>query len=447
MNKTILLVEDDPVHLEMLTEVLTDNDYVVIPAKDGQQAVDALTQHSFPVALVDIRLPDVSGMSLLEVLLSQQPDCTILMMTGEATVEAAVDALKRGAHDYLAKPFRTELLLLKLKRLFHLQRIEAENRDLRRRDQPTGMIGDSQALRKFLMAAQTAAATDVTILIQGESGTGKELAADFIHHASSRSDHPLIKVNCGAIPETLLESELFGTEKGAYTGADQARRGYLEQAHGGTLFLDEVGEIPHTMQVKLLRVLQDGVIRRLGSEKPITVDFRLIAATHRDLAELRDEGNIREDFFYRLNVVPLHLPPLRQRREDIPLLVNYFIEKYAARYTKKPIHLSIETIERLQNCPLPGNVRELENLVERLQVLAPGKEITPGMLPEPLRQSGGSGSDIIQCFRTDLPLREAQRDFELRFITRVLNEEGGNRTAASQRLGISRKSLWEKLAL
>ena len=446
MKKTILLVEDDSVHLEMLTEALTDNSYHVIPAKDGQQAADAIAQNPFPIALLDIRLPDVNGMSLLELILNQQPDCTVLMMTGQATVEAAVGALKKGAYDYLAKPFRTELLLLKLERLFHLKQIEAENQNLRRREHPQGIIGDSPALRKFLQAAQTAAATDVTILIQGESGTGKELAADFIHQASPRRDKPLVKVNCGAIPETLLESELFGTEKGAYTGADQGRRGYLEQAHGGTLLLDEIGEIPHPMQVKLLRVLQDGSIRRLGSEKPIKVDFRLVAATHRNLDELREEGKIREDFYYRLSVVPLHLPSLRQRREDIPLLVSHFIDKYAARYDKDPIYLSIETYERLQSCPLPGNIRELENLIERLQVLAPGKEITPGMLPEPLRQAGGSDGEIIQCFRTDLPLREALRDFELRFISRVLNEEGGNRTAASQRLGISRKSLWEKLS-
>ncbi|MBW6507947.1 MAG: sigma-54 dependent transcriptional regulator [Desulfuromonadales bacterium] len=443
----ILLVEDELVHLEMLTEVLTDNGYRVVPAKDGQQAADALANEIFPVALIDIRLPDISGMSLLELILGQQPDCTIMMMTAQATVEAAVDALKQGAHDYLAKPFRTELLLLKLKRLFHLQQLEAENRSLRQKDQTSGMIGDSASLRKFLGAAQSAAGTDATILLQGESGTGKELAADFIHRSSPRCDGPLVKVNCGAIPETLLESELFGTEKGAYTGAEQARRGYLEQAQGGSLFLDEVGEIPQTMQVKLLRVLQDGVIRRLGSEKQIKVDFRLIAATHRDLAELRDEGTIREDFFYRLNVIPLYLPPLRQRREDIPLLVNHFIGKYAARYAKDPIRLSIETYEQLQNCPLPGNVRELENLIERLQVLAPGKEITPGMLPEPLRRCGDGSSEIIQCFRTDQPLRDAMHDFEQRFIARVVNEENGNRTAAAQRLGISRKSLWEKLSL
>ncbi|MFO7576938.1 MAG: sigma-54 dependent transcriptional regulator [Pelovirga sp.] len=447
MKKKILLVEDDNVHLEMLTEVLTDNGYQVTPARDGQQAADALVADSYPVALIDIRLPDISGMSLLQLILGQQADCTIMMMTGQATVEAAVDALKQGAHDYLAKPFRTELLLLKLKRLFHLKQLEEENRNLRQQDQHSGIIGDSLTLRQFLAAAQSAAGTDATILLQGESGTGKELAADFIHQASSRKDGPLVKVNCGAIPETLLESELFGTEKGAYTGAEQGRRGYLEQAHGGTLFLDEVGEIPQSMQVKLLRVLQDGVIRRLGTETPVRVDFRLIAATNRNLEDLREEGLIREDFFYRLNVVPLHLPPLRQRRDDIPLLVNHFIDKYSIRYAKEPIRLSLETYERLQNCPLPGNVRELENLIERLQVLAPGQEITPAMLPEPLRQSGETRGEIIQCFRTDLPLREALRDFELRFISRVLHEEGGNRTAAARRLGISRKTVWEKLAL
>ncbi len=443
----ILLVEDELVHLEMLSEVLTDNGYLVVPAKDGQEAADALAANRFSVALIDIRLPDVNGLSLLDLILSQQPECTILMMTAQATVEAAVEALKKGAYDYLAKPFRTELLLLKLKRLFQIQQIEAENRSLRQKDQGSGIIGDSAPLRKFLAATRSAASTDATILLQGESGTGKELAADFIHQISPRRNKPLIKVNCGAIPETLLESELFGTEKGAFTGADQSRRGYLEQAHEGTLFLDEVGEIAQSMQVKLLRVLQDGVIRRLGSEKPIKINFRLIAATHRDLAELRDEGTIREDFFYRLNVIPLHLPPLRQRRDDIPLLANYFIEKYAARYAKDPIRLSIETYEQLQNCPLPGNIRELENLIERLQVLAPGKEITPGMLPEQLRRSPDGSGEIIQCFRTDQPLKDAVRDFEQRFIALVLNNEGGNRTAAAQRLGISRKSLWEKLSL
>ncbi len=447
MNPAILLVEDDELHLEMLQEVLTDNGYAVTAARSGQQAADALGSGRFPVALIDIRLPDVNGMSLLQLLLDRQPECAVLMMTGQATVEAAVDAMKQGAYDYLAKPFRTELLLLKLQRLCQLKQIEAENRRLRRQGQDSGIIGDSAALRRFMAAAQNAADTDATVLLRGESGTGKELAAEFIHQASSRRQGPLVKVNCGAIPESLLESELFGAEKGAFTGADRSRRGYLEQAQGGTLFLDEIGEIPQNMQVKLLRVLQDGKVQRLGSETTVVVDFRLVAATHRDLDELREEGIIREDFFYRLNVVPLHLPPLRQRREDIPLLVDHFIGKYASRYGKDPIRLSPESFELLLRYPFSGNVRELENLIERLQVLAPGTEITPRLLPEPLRKNAESGGDVIQCFRTDLPLREALRDFELRFIARVLDEEGGNRTAAAKRLGISRKSLWEKLSL
>ena len=446
MNPTILLVEDDEIHLEMLQEVLMDKGYQVTPARDGQQAADALSSENFQVALLDIRLPDVSGMSLLQVIRERSPECIVLMMTGQATIEAAVEAMKQGAYDYLAKPFRTELLLLKLQRLLHVQQIEAENRRLRQNEPASGIIGESPALLRFMTAARNAGETDATVLLQGESGTGKELAAQFIHQNSPRRDAPLIKVNCGAIPEGLLESELFGAEKGAFTGADRNRRGYLEQAHGGTLFLDEIGEIPHTMQVKLLRVLQDGKIQRLGSERVLDADFRLIAATHRDMEELREEGRIREDFFYRLNVVPLTLPPLRRRREDIPPLINHFIGKYANRYGKDSIRLTPESFELLLRYPFPGNVRELENLIERLQVLAPGEKIPPRLLPEPMRRCAEGGSDVIQCFRTELPLREALRDFELRFITRVLEEENGNRTAAAKRMSISRKSLWEKLS-
>ncbi len=446
MNQRILLIEDEQLHLEMLQEALGDNGYKVTAARSAQEAADAISDNEYPVALIDIRLPDVSGMSVLQLILERQPDCSAIMMTGQATVEAAVDAMKQGAYDYLAKPFRTELLLLKLQRLYQVKKIEAENRSLRQNTQDPGIIGDSLSLRRFIAAAQNVADTDATVLLRGESGTGKELAAEFIHRASRRQKCRLVKVNCGAIPESLLESELFGSEKGAFTGADRQRRGFLEQAHGGTLFLDEIGEIPQNMQVKLLRVLQDKEVQRLGSESTTIVDFRLIAATHRDLEELLADGIIREDFFYRLNVIPLDLPPLRRRREDIPLLVQHFIDKYSQRYGKPPIRLTTETFERLMRYPFPGNIRELENLIERLQVLAPGGEITPRLLPETLRKSSENGGDVIQCFRTDLALREALRDFELRFIARVLEEENGNRTAAAKRLGISRKSLWEKLA-
>ncbi len=270
--------------------------------------------------------------------------------------------------------------------------------------------------------------------------------ADFIHNLSSAKEGPLVKVNCGAIPETLLEAELLGYEKGAFTGADRQHRGFLEQADGGTLFLDEIGEIPHAMQVKLLRALQERKIRRIGSEATVPVSFRLVAATHRDFKLLRDEGVIRKDFFYRLNVVPLTIPPLRKRGGDIPLLVNHFIAKYASRYAKPPIRLRPEALERLQAYGYPGNVRELENLIERLQVLFPGREIACRDLPSEFLGTAGEGSEVFQCFRTELPLKEAVRDFERRFIQRVLEEEGDNRTAAARRLKISRKNLWEKLA-
>lgn len=446
MNSSILLIEDDPLHLEMLREAMEDNGYVVVPAADGQQAADALSKGHFTVALVDICLPDVSGMDLLKLILDRQPECAVLMMTGQASVEAAVMAMKEGAYDYLSKPFRTELLLLKLQRLFQLKQLQTENRALKQGDKGSGMVGDSAPLRRFIATAETVADTDATVLIEGESGTGKELAAEFIHSCSRRSTAPIVKVNCGAIPESLLESELFGAEKGAFTGANHRRAGYLEQAHGGTLFLDEIGEIPQSMQVKLLRVLQDGSFARLGSEEPQKVDFRLITATNRKLDGLREEGIIREDFFYRLNVIPLQLPPLRQRRDDIPLLIDFFIRRYSSRYQKAPIRMTPEALDRVLSCSFPGNVRELENLIERLQVLYPGEAITLRQLPEILRQTGETGGDVIQCFQTGLPLREALRDFELRFISRVLDEENGNRTKTAKRLGVSRKALWEKLA-
>jgi DNA-binding NtrC family response regulator len=446
MERHILLVEDDPLHRDMLAEALTDKGYLVSPAATGQEALDALAGSAFQAALVDIRLPDVDGMALLDHLLTRHPECTVLLMTGQATVEAAVAAMRKGAYDYLAKPFRMELLLLKLERLFHLREVEGENRRLKEAPARGGMVASSPKMRRFLATLENVAGTLATVLLQGESGTGKELAADLLHSLSPRKEGPLVKVNCGAIPESLLEAELFGYEKGAFTGAERLRRGYLEQADGGTLFLDEIGEIPHAMQVRLLRVLQDRRVQRLGSEAPVAADFRLVAATHRDLEELRSNGAIREDFFYRLNVIPLTIPPLRERREDIPLLLDHFIRHYSALHGMSPLRLSAETLDLLQRHPFPGNVRELQNLIERLQVLSPGEEILPRHLPPEYRRPAENGGEVIQCFRTELPLREALRDFELRFIQRVLQEEGGNRSAAARRLGISRKNLWEKLA-
>ena len=446
MLRRILLVEDDPLHRDMLAEALVDQGYTVVPTASGQEALDALASAGFQAALVDIRLPDLDGMDLLDHLLRHHPECTVLLMTGQATVAAAVKAMKKGAYDYLAKPFRMELLLLKLERLFHLQTVEGENRRLKEASTQGGMVASSAKMRRFLATLENVAGTQATVLLQGESGTGKELAADFLHALSPRKNGPLIKVNCGAIPESLLEAELFGYEKGAFTGADRSRRGYLEQADGGTLFLDEIGEIPHAMQIRLLRVLQDRRVQRLGSESPVTSDFRLVAATHRRIEELRESGAIREDFYYRLNVIPLTLPPLRDRSEDIPLLLDHFVRHYSILHDKSPIRLSAEVLDLLQRHPFPGNVRELQNLIERLQVLSSGEEILPRHLPPEYRRPTESGGEVFQCFRTELSLREALQEFEARFIERVLQEEGGNRSAAARRLGISRKNLWEKLA-
>lgn len=446
MNRQILLVEDDPHHREMLHEALLDAGYAVTVAANGQEALDSLGREAFDVALIDICLPDLDGFALLEVLQTRSSGCQVLLMTGQATIEVAVSAMRKGAYDFLAKPFRLDLMLLKLERLFQLLLLQQENQQLRQEGQPKGLIGSSAEFRRFLGTVESVAASSATVLIQGESGTGKELVADHIHALSACRQGPLVKVNCGAIPETLLEAELFGYEKGAFTGAVRAHRGFLEQADGGTLFLDEIGEIPQSMQIKLLRVLQERTVQRLGAERATPVAFRLVAATNRDFRRLRDEGVIRDDFFYRLHVVALTIPPLRDRQGDLPLLIDHFIGKYSSRFGSSPLRLHPKALELLLRYPFPGNVRELENLIERLQVLFPGQEIGSRDLPGEFSTQSPSGTEVFQCFRTELPLREALGEFECRFINRVLDEEGGNRTAAARRLGISRKNLWEKLA-
>ncbi|MHB1397309.1 MAG: sigma-54-dependent transcriptional regulator [Trichloromonadaceae bacterium] len=443
--RRILLVEDDHHHREMLEEALQDSGYTVASAASGQQALDLLGRGGFDAALVDICLPDLDGFALLEVLQTRHPGCPVLLMTGQATIEAAVSAMRKGAHDFLAKPFRLDLMLLKLERLFQLLLLQQENQQLRQ-GHSQGLIGSSPEFRQFLKTVESVAATSATVLLQGESGTGKELIADHIHALSAACKGPLVKVNCGAIPETLLEAELFGYEKGAFTGAVRTHRGFFEQSQGGTLFLDEIGEIPLLMQVKLLRVLQERSIQPLGSEKSVPVSFRLVAATNRDFRRLREEGVIRDDFFYRLHVIALTIPPLRERKGDLQLLIDHFVGKYAARFGSQPLRLRPEALEQLLGYPFPGNVRELENLIERLQVLFPGQEIRCADLPIEFALQSRSGTEVFQCFRTGLPLREALGEFELRFIHRVLEEEGGNRSAAARRLGISRKNLWEKLA-
>lgn len=391
-DKKLLLVEDEPLHRMTLQDNLQDAGYQVVSAESGQQALDFLTQQLFSVALIDIRLPDISGLELFSELKNRQPECSVILMTGQSSVEAAVTAMRDGAYDYLAKPFKVDLLLLRIER-----------------------------------------------------GVGKERLAEFLHKNSPRALAPLVRVNCAAIPETLLEGELFGYCKGAFTGAQRNHDGLLLQANGGTLFLDEVGEISQAMQVKLLRVLQEHKLRRLGDEQELTVDFRLIAATNQNPEELVRQGRMREDFYYRLRVIPLQVPPLRERREDIPLLVVDILHQFSEQYKIAPVIFTPEALQALSGYDYPGNIRELRNLIERLLVLYAGQTIGLTELPEEIGGQRSAGSELIQSFQTHLPLRQAVKDFELRFIRMVIEEEQGNQTAAAKRLGISRKNLWEKL--
>lgn len=438
---SILLVEDEKLHRLTLEDNLRDAGYDVSSAATGQQALDLLVSQNFAVALLDIHLPDITGIDLFYLLRERQPQCSVILMTGQSSVEAAVTAMREGAYDYLAKPFAVELLLVRIERALQLHHLHQQLSEAN----PGEIPSRSPQFQRILQACQVAAKTSATVLLLGESGVGKERLAKFIHKQSPRAEGPLVTVNCAAIPETLLEGEMFGYCKGAFTGAQRDHEGLLLQANGGSLFLDEIGEIPLAMQVKLLRVIQERRLRRLGDENERDVDFRLIAATHQDLGQLVRQGRLREDFYYRINVIPLSVPPLRERREDLSPLVAQLIQSFARRYQQPPILLTPEVFDCLENYSFPGNIRELRNLLERLQVLYPGQMINLRDLPEEYRQAQERYGELIQCFATHLPLRQAVKEFERRFVQIVLEKEHGNRTLTAARLGISRKNLWEKL--
>ena len=441
----ILLVEDDPLYSSVLKEALEDAGYLVKCAMTAAEAIEASEQCDCDVALLDIRLPDIDGLHVLKALKENQPDCTVIVMTGHASVESAVKAIRQGAYDYLSKPFPTEALLMKLQRILNQRKMEDELAALRSSTEGGGIVGRNRRVLSLLQTLKTVSGTDATVVIQGESGTGKELVADYLHFNSRRRDGPLVKVNCGAVPESLMESELFGFEKGSFTGADRQRIGTLEQASRGTLFLDEIGEIPASMQIKLLRALQDRRIRRVGGIEDIPVDFRLIAATNRDVGELVEEGILREDFYFRLNVIPVTVPPLRERSDDIPLLIEYFVARHSAAHDLSLIRFQPDAVELLVSYSWPGNVRELQNVIERVQVLHPGSDIGPRHLPKEIRKSQSSEGVHIEAVSTDLELRAALRQFERRYIERIIEEEDGNKAAAARRLGVARETLWKKL--
>ena len=440
----LLVVDDDSSHRAMLEAVLREEGYAVTSAAGGDEALAALEGGSFALVLLDIRMAGKSGLEVLEEIRRRQPGLPVVMMTAYASVETAVEALKIGARDYLSKPLDTTELKLTIARVLEHSRLETENRELRARLKEEfsfgRLVGTSAAMANVIEILRRVAPTDATLLILGESGTGKELVANAVHENSPRSRAPFVAVNCAAIPETLLESELFGYEKGAFTGAVGRREGKIASAHGGTLFLDEVAEMTAALQAKMLRFLQEREIQPLGSSTSRVVDVRILAATNRDLEEEVRERRFREDLYYRLNVVPVRIPPLRRRKEDIALLAEHFFHAYREKHRGSVRSISPEAMEVLVGHPWPGNVRELENTIERAVVLCRGDVLTaedlfPGAPPP------GAESEAADPYRPGLTLREAEAEI----MRLALERAGGNKTLAAKNLGVSRQTLINKL--
>jgi DNA-binding NtrC family response regulator len=443
-GKRILIAEDDPGLRFTMTDILEGNGFAVTGADNGVEAIRRIHEERYDVVVTDLRLPGEDGMEVLQAARGKNPPPSVVVMTGYGSVESAVAAMKGGAEDYLTKPFPMEALLLLLAKILRLRSLEEENRELKRRIRSQSrfdeLVGRSKPMQDVFDLVSTVAGTDATVLILGESGTGKELAARSLHRRGKRKDGPFLALNCSAIPESLFEAEIFGYEKGAFTGADRRRAGKIEQADGGTLFLDEVTEIPLSAQAKLLRVIEERSFTRLGGGETVNVDLRIISATNRqNMKALVDEGRFRTDLFYRLNVFEIRMPPLRDRREDIPLLVEHFIEKLGGgrRVSEKAMAL-------LMDHPFPGNVRELWNVMERASILCGEGTIGPEHLSAEFLGARTSTASI-PLPEEILPLKDAVRRFEAAYIEKALEASGGSRTRASDLLRIGRKALWERM--
>jgi DNA-binding NtrC family response regulator len=430
----LLLVDDDAEFRSIAARKFQREGYQVQEADDGEDALSQAQRRHFDVAILDLRMPGMNGLELLEKLQVVNPDCEAIILTGEGTVETAVRAMKLGAYDYLTKPFSLAELELLVQKAFERRKLNKENKQLRaviERSQPaTTMIGRSAVMQEVFRLIDRAAPTDKAILIQGESGTGKELVARALHRKSGRVDRPLVVINCAALPETLLESELFGHEKGSFTGAVSAKPGLFEVADGGTLFIDEIGEMPGSVQAKLLRVLEDGTLRRIGSIKERRVNVRLLAATNRNLREEVQSGRFREDLFYRINVMSLELPPLRKRPEDIPLLIDHFL--------RPDWQIEPDAQAAILSHDWPGNVRQLMNVVERAKILADDRTIRLCDLPPEMTSAeGGQMDNRLPAVPTD-NLAAVERAH----VVDVLRRERGNKARAARTLGVNRRSLY-----
>lgn len=442
----ILVVDDEEGIVETLSVLLKREGFEVATALSGQEAIEKLSERH-DVVLTDIRMPNISGIDVLAEARSLLPDAAVVLMTAQASLQSAIQAVNQGAFHYVQKPFTNDELLAILRKAVDFGRVTSENRSLkreiRRRDRSVASkpIGRAPSFLEAMRVAETVAPTDSTVLIQGESGTGKEVLARYIHELSNRSENSFLSINCGALPENLLESELFGHVKGSFTGAVRDKQGLVVAAEGGTLFLDEVGEMVPATQVRLLRVLQDHEVIPVGSTESLKVDVRIIAATNRDLDEEVRRGSFRTDLFYRLNVIAIHLPPLRDRRDDIPLLAENFLKRFGAERGAKPKHLAEETVEVFMKYDWPGNVRELENALERAVAMVHGDVIKPDVLPQ--RVSDPQPAALVS---EHLPPNPPMEVIEQAYIEWVLRAEGGNKTRAAEVLGIDPSTLYRKLA-
>jgi len=443
----VLLVDDEP-DIEMLAgDALRDAGHLVTAVKDGASALELVKVRAFDLMICDIRLPKMDGLTLFRQTRQQSPDTTVILMTAFAAVQDAVAAVKEGAHDYLTKPFEIDEITLRVKRIAEhralLRELEVARAELAKEGISEVIVGRSVQMLRLLDRVNTIAPSHAPVLLQGESGTGKELVARALHERGARRGKAFIAVNCAAFPETLLEAELFGHERGAFTGAVKKRDGRFRAAHGGTLLLDEVAEMSMPAQAKLLRVLQEGVIEPLGTNESVRVDVRVISATNRNLKERVNEGLFREDLYYRLNVLNIDIPPLRERKGDLPLLVQFFLKKLGKTGSAAP-RLSQAAWTALSQFPFPGNVRQLEHAIQHAVVLAPDSDIDIQHLP---RDIAHAGDVVLAGSPLPRPLGAALKEFEREYLLRALAEADGKRTLAAEILGISRKNLWEKLRM
>jgi len=443
----ILIVDDEAAIRESLDLVLRFEHHQVLLAEDGEKALEALAADpDIDLTFLDIKMPGRDGLEILSEITERRPDTLVVMISGHGTIDTAVEATRRGAFDFIEKPLDRERVLLSVRNAAQLRKLASENTTLRGRlaDATTRMVGSSPALDEMRALVEKVAPTNARVLIQGENGSGKELVARLLHDLSPRASGPFVDVNCAAIPRELLESELFGHEKGSFTGATEQRKGKFEQADGGTLFLDEIGDMSPDAQAKVLRVIEEQKVQRVGGTEPIAVDVRLIAATNKDLSREAEDGDFREDLYYRLAVVPVRVPPLRERTDDVPLLANHFLQRFASGLGREPVKLTDKAAEWLQRQPWPGNVRQLRNLMERSAILVESDHLDVKDL-EHLTGPGASAGGAMDVFRTCETFEEFKETAEKLFLQQRLTENDWNVKRTAERLGMQRSNLYKKI--